>query len=347
MGGALSARLPREAPAEAAGELPLAELAVSVVVPTMGRPQLLQRCLLALLRQSCDPQAYEIVVANDRPDAATHAAVTDLQRLHPRAQLRYLPVTGGTGPAHARNAGWRFARAPVIAFTDDDTLPDPDWLADGLRALQRENAAAVSGNTVVPLADAPTDYERDAAGLERAEFVTANCFLRREALVAVGGFDERFRAAWREDSDLQFALLEQGRRVVRAPDAIVVHPVRPAGFGVSLRQQRKLQFDALLYKKHPQLYRTRIRARPRWDYYFIVVLLALGLYAAATGAALPAALALALWTALTLRFCAKRLDGTSREPRHVAEMLLTSVAIPPVAVFWRLVGCLRYRVLFA
>ena len=80
----------------------------------------------------------------------------------------------------------------------------------------------------MPLPERPTDYEADASGLARAEFATANVFVKRAALALVNGFDERFTSAWREDSDLQFALLATGGRIVRAPDALVIHPVRPA-----------------------------------------------------------------------------------------------------------------------
>ena len=55
----------------------------------------------------------------------------------------------------------------------------------------------------------------------------------------------------------------------RAPQAVVVHPVRPAAWGVSLGQQRKSMFNALLYQKHPQLYRCRIQPGPPWHYYRI------------------------------------------------------------------------------
>ena len=78
--------------------------------------------------------------------------------------------------------------------------------------------------------------------------------------------DERFSAAWREDSDLHFTLLLHGGQIDRVPSALVVHPVRPARWGVSLNQQRKSLFNALLYKKHPRLYRQRIRPWPPWDY---------------------------------------------------------------------------------
>jgi GT2 family glycosyltransferase len=206
--------------------------------------------------------------------------------------------------------------------------------------------AVVTGQVAVPLPEHPTDYERDTAGLAQAEFVTANCLCRREVLAEVGGFDERFTAAWREDSDLQFTLLERGRRIAKAPLALVVHPVRPAPWGVSLRLQRKALFEALLYKRHPELYRQRIRPVRPWDYYVLVGALAWALAAAAWGRWPGVAGALLVWLVFTGRFVARRLRQYSRVPRHVAEMLVTSALIPPLSVFWRVYGGEKFRVPF-
>jgi GT2 family glycosyltransferase len=319
---------------------------VSVVVPTYRRPDLLGRCLAALAAQGFDPAAYEMLVADDAASDATRAQVEAFATTA-RPSVRYVPVTGPHGPAAARNTGWRAARGSVIAFTDDDCLPDRGWLAAGVGVLERDpELAAVTGQVVVPLPARPTDCERDTAGLERAEFVTANCFCRCDVLDRLGGFDERFTAAWREDSDLHFRLLEAGAKLLKVPDAVVVHPVRPGRWGISLRQQRKILFDALLYKKHPALYRSLIRRRPRWDYYAVTAALAATATAAATGATVPALVLGGLWALWTGRFCLRRLRGTSHAPRHVAEMVVTSALIPPLAVFWRLVGAVKYRVFF-
>ncbi len=312
---------------------------VSVVVPTYRRPDRLARCLASLAGQDFDPWAFEVIVADDAADESTRRQVE-------AAGARYVAVVGRHGPAAARNAGWRGAEGSIIAFTDDDCLPDPRWLAEGVATLGRERADAASGRIVVPVPGSPTDYERDAAGLEAAEFATANGFCRREALEAVGGFDERYAAAWREDSDLQFALLAAGRSIARAPSAVVVHPVRPAPWGVSLRQQRKGLFDALLFKKYPALYRARIGASLPRHYYASVVALAAtasGLAAGSPRLALASGLA---WAILTAHFCARRLRQTSKRAAHVAEMVVTSALIPPLSVFWRLYGALKFRVLF-
>lgn len=329
---------------------------VSVVVPTCNRPELLSRCLAALMVQDFDPATYEVIVVDDGDDHETrrvverwhgrHAGAPDARRCRP--PLRYLATDGTRGPAAARNCGWRAAHGDIIAFTDDDCIPLPSWLRAGTAAFSNGNPG-VMGRLVVPLPEPPTDYQQNLARMERSRFLTANCFYRRDALAAVGGFDERFTDAWREDSDLLFTLIERHGdpdHFAHAPQAVVVHPPRSAPWGVSIRDQRKSMFNALLYKKHPGLYREMIQTSPPWHYYQIVGALLLGLGAWLNGRWRLGALATAVWALLTGRFCLQRLNNTSRAPEHVAEMVVTSIAIPPLSIFWRLVGALKFRVLF-
>ena len=317
---------------------------LSVVIPTYRRPELLARCLVAVLTQSIERVAYEIIVVDDGHDDATRAQVEAMQPPGGAPALRYLRPVQGRGPAVARNAGWRAARGMLVAFTDDDTIPDRRWLEEGERAIGR--CIAICGRVVVPpVHEPPTDHELMTRGLESAEFVTANAFVWREALERVGGFDERFRRAWREDSDLQFRLARLGD-VQRAGCAAVLHPVREERWGVCLRQQRNTFFDALLYKKHPRLYRERIRRMPPWDYYAIVALVIVAPLLALAHVAAVAATAIAAALLLVFRLAFKRLRGTSHAPRHVAEMIVTSALIPFLSVYWRLRGALAFRVPF-
>ncbi|OCS44925.1 glycosyltransferase family 2 protein [Ralstonia pickettii] len=330
--------------------------AMSVVIATWRRPQMLQRCLDGLLAQTFDAQRLELVVADDGPDDATRAVVESFAAAAPGWRVQYVPVRETQGPAAARNRGWRAATGDIIAFTDDDTIPAPTWLAEGWRVMTTAEGAAgaenggppdaATGAVRMPLPERPTDYERDASGLTRAEFVTANCFVRRAMLERVSGFDERFRLAWREDSDLQFRILDAGGRIVQAPRALMHHPVRPAPWGVSVSQQRKVFYDALLYKKHPQRYRTRIRPVPPWHYYGVGAAVVVALAGLAAQLPWVAAAAAVVWLALTLRFTAMRLQGTAHTVRHVLEMFWTSIAIPPLALYWRMRGAWHFRVWF-
>jgi len=320
---------------------------VSVVVPTFKRPDLLKRCLEALAAQSLPPSAYEIVVVDDGSDIVTRDMVASIPHGHSQPEVRYLPSGKRHGPAAARNLGWKAARAEIIAFTDDDCVPDAGWLAAGMRAFEDPDVQGVSGRIVVPLRQwPPTDYELTVAGLQHAPFATANCLYRRTALAAVGGFDERFTRAWREDSDVEFSMRERQFLLCGEPEAVVVHPVRPAVWGVSVRLQRNSMFNALLYKKHPAWYRLRIQPSVPWRYYGIVGAgVAAGL-SVMNNRLVIAGVVAAGWLILTADFCRLRLAPTSRRPGHVLEMVFTSVLIPPLAVFWRLYGALRYRVPF-
>lgn len=321
---------------------------VSVVVPTYKRPDFLERCLRALLVLEFAPAEYEIVIVDAANSEQTRAQVEiwaqSVQMQGP--SVRYLALAGPIhGLAAARNAGWRAAHGEIVAFTDEDCIPELHWLRAGSAAFVGA-VAAVAGKVVVPLLHTYTDYEYNTAQLSQGEFVTANCFYRRDVLLQVGGFDERFAASWREDSDLFFTLLERALVCISVPEAVILHPVRPAHWGISLFQQRKGMYNALLFKKHPTLYRQRIQASPPWhDYCILGVLLLLGI-----GASLAlwwlVVLAFLVWLYMTARFCIRRLQKTSRAPKHVWEMMVTSALIPPLAISWRLYGMCKFNVFF-
>lgn len=321
---------------------------VSVVVPTCHRVDLLDRCVEALLRQSMPPSDYEIIIVDDLPCHHTRqlVAMWSARAARHGHAMHYLANSGVHGPAAARNAGWRRARAPIIAFTDDDAIAVRCWLSEGLLAFAQA-ADAVCGRIEIPVPARPTDYQRDASRLERADFSTANCFLRVSVLESLGGFDERFRFPYHEDSDLYFRLLDKGGVIVRAPRAMVIHPVRPAPWGASVLQLKKVACDALLYKKHPLRYRAQIGASAPWNYYLIAAALAVALAAMLAGIGALAVTAWFVWLVLTALLCARRLRGTLHTPSHVAEVLLTSALLPTLAVFWRVAGAVRYRVRFA
>jgi cellulose synthase/poly-beta-1,6-N-acetylglucosamine synthase-like glycosyltransferase len=318
---------------------------ISVVIPTFKRPELLKRCLTALLQQSFSRNEFEVVVADNAGDQWTREIVKTLSST-PDIQIIYVDASDADGPAHARNVGVSVSRGEIIAFADDDTIPDQNWLKEGVKVFESdEHITAMSGKTLVPISDDPTDHELNESHLASADFVTANCFCRREALNSIGGFDERFTKPWREDSDLHFRLVKNGFKVARADRAVVVHPVRPAGFGVSLLQQKKVMQDALLFKKHPGFFRRYIGFFAGRYYLSLAAFMLTIAFAVAGNFVLTTTFA-CIWTGITAAFCFSRLRKTSRRPLHVLEMLLTSIVIPPTAVFWRVYGAIKFRVLF-
>jgi len=226
----------------------------SVVVPTVGRPSLAR--LLAALRAGSGPAPEVVVVVDDR--RAPRAALD----LPAWSRLQVVPGAG-SGPAAARNLGWRATATRWVAFLDDDVLPPPNWparLAADLAGLPA-SVGGSQGRLRVPLpADRrPTDWERATAGLAGARWATADMAYRRSALVRVGGFDERFTRAYREDAELALRVLDAGFSLVRGSRE-VTHPVRPASPWVSLGTQAGNADDALVRRLHGRDWRERAGA---------------------------------------------------------------------------------------
>jgi glycosyltransferase involved in cell wall biosynthesis len=321
--------------------------AVTVVVPTYHRDRELGRLLDLLASQEYPREQFEIVVVDDALSKSAPAVVDAAAARHPDVAMRCLPG-GGKGPATARNIGWRAARGAVIAFIDDDAYPQNGrWLREGLARFEDASVQGVAGRVSVPRPDGrPTDFQRNVAQLESGTFLTCNAFFRRAALERVGGFDERFRVPYREDSDLYYRLEAAGGAYVQADDAVVVHPAPEGAFAVSLRLQRYSLFNALLFKKHPARYRREIVPGTPYHYYAMLLSLLGAVLALARGRSGLARLLLGTWALLEMRFFLRRASGTSRRPRHLLDLAYTSLLIPPLSIYWRLRGAWRFRVLF-
>jgi glycosyltransferase involved in cell wall biosynthesis len=315
---------------------------ISVIVPTYKRPALLLRCIEALHLQEFPTAEYEIVIVSDGPDLTTQLALDQIKKGGP--MLRFLSLPSKRGPAAARNLGWQSAVGQLIAFTDDDCIPHSRWLESFCNTFSKlsEKKVAFTGKTIVPIPTKPSDYELNISHLATAEFITANCACTPDALQSVNGFDERFTMAWREDSDLQFKFIEQ-RIPIIAVDAHVTHPVRKAPWGVSIKDEKKGIFNALLYKKFPQLYKAKIHSSAPWHYYTMIFLILLSLIGVATSSHTLAMVALAFWFLLILWFTTKRLSKTKRDLNHATEMFITSMIIPFLSVFYRIYGAIKFK----
>ena len=256
--------------------------------------------------------------------------------------------SGGRGPAAARNVGWRAVDTEWVAFLDDDVVPGPQWTAQLTRDLRDlgPDVGASQGRLEVPLPTdrRPTDVERGTAGLASARWITADMSYRRAALQRVGGFDERFPRAYREDADLALRVIASGYRIVEGQRR-TVHPVRPSGPLTSVHAQRGNTDDALMRHRHGPGWRQRIGDGPgrlqRHGLTTAAAAIALG--AAALRHRRVASAAGLLWAALTAEFTLHRILPGPRTAPETGRMLLTSIAIPPVACWHRMVGELRWR----
>ncbi|MDD7813384.1 HAD-IIIA family hydrolase [Mycobacterium sp. CSUR Q5927] len=313
----------------------------AVVIPTIGRPSL-NRLLVALCGGDRLP-AGEVIIVDDRPGPP--------RPLWPEAG--FLPVTvlrsGGRGPAAARNVGWRAARTDWICFLDDDVETGENWCTRLEADLQVAGPEVVGSQAriVVPApADRrPSDDERRTLRLDGARWITADMAYRRDALVACGGFDERFPRAYREDADIALRLTRAGGRIT-VGSRESVHPI-PARNSLwsSVAAQRGNRDDALMRRKHGRGWRTAIgEGRGR-----------LPLHVISCGAGLLAVLGMLTgrrsmlragawgWLGLTAEFALRRIAAGPRGGREIAAMVVSSALIPPVAVAHRIRGALRFR----
>ena len=261
-------------------------------------------------------------------------------------EVKVLQGNGG-GPAAARNIGWRASDAAWVVFVDDDVEPTPTWLADlevDLMAAPLD-VVAVQGRVTVPLPTdrRPTDWERNVTGLETARWITADMAVRRSALEKVGGFDERFPRAFREDLDLAIRLQEEGGKMTVGRRR-VLHPVRPAPWWVSVRLQAGNRDDALMTALHGRDWLGEAAPRGRRRRHLATT--ACGL-AAVVGAGMRqpvvARVGLAGWAVGTVELAWARIAPGPRTPREVAAMVATSAALPPVASWHWLAGLAARR----
>jgi len=300
---------------------------------------------MALLTQKFSKRRYEIIVVSDGPDTETQALMRDLCK-NKVTPLRFLSMPTKKGPAAARNYGWLNARSKIIAFTDDDCLPDQYWMKEIAENMNPDKEEAMTGNVIVPHGNRPTDYEKNTAGLELADFITANCACTRAALLKIGGFDEQFQMAWREDSDLEFKLIRENIPVKHLETAIVVHPVRKAKWGISIKEQKKTLYNALLYKKYPELYRSKIQSAPPLLYYAIIAAFIAMVVGLLLGNKWMNITGFYLWIFLTFNFIARRLYTTRLSATHITEMVVTSFVIPFLSIYWQWYGAVKYKVFF-
>lgn len=203
---------------------------VSVVIPVRDDEDGLRRCLDHLERQEYPSDRFEVVVADNGSRRPPVEALTSA----PHARLVQEPRAGSY---FARNAALAVTRGDVVAFTDADCLPGPQWLAAGVAALRRDPRAGLVAGSVDVF---PSDAARPRAvelfqmvhGFPQARYAreqhfgaTANVFTRRAVIDEVGAFDTRLSSGG--DKEWGRRVHDAGWTVRYDPAVRVGHPARP------------------------------------------------------------------------------------------------------------------------
>lgn len=219
---------------------------ISVIIPVFDNVGLLKRCLEALKAQTFPSEAFEIVVVNN----GALENIETLLNTYPRCRYVYEPKPGSYA---ARNAGVALAQGEIVAFTDADCLPKPDWLEKGHRYFFGPHKASyVAGHIKLRPNDALArtlaeeyqilfsfnqEYNWSVVGFG----ATANLFVRRSVLEQVGRFNSSLFSAG--DRDFGERIKSLGVRSVYANDVIVEHPTTPELAALLTRSMRYIGGD--------------------------------------------------------------------------------------------------------
>lgn len=226
---------------------------ISVVVPSHDRPLRLRWLLNALEDQTLARGRWEVIVSHDSVGPETDK----LLREHPLAldgTLRFVSLQPGSAPPGAnRNAAWRRARAPIVAFTDDDCRPPAEWLEKMLSAGQRHPNSIVQGHTLPD----PHEAHHMHAAHARSQTIhppgpyaeACNILYPLELLERVGGFDEGLQVG--EDVDLALRGRQAGADYLGAPEVLTYHAVATPTLRGTLRTVPRWSDLPELLKRHP------------------------------------------------------------------------------------------------
>lgn len=201
---------------------------ISVIVPVWNDAAGIRRCLAALTGQSIDRGRYEIIVIDNASTDETAAAARDF----PGVTVLHEAAPGSYA---ARNRGLAAARGSIVAFTDADCTPAPDWLERGLEALAAHpQAGAIAGRIDLYAPEGAIDpvclaYEQLFAfdqerGVSTGAVATANWIGPMAAVREAGGFRAALRSGG--DTDLSRRIRAAGRPLVYSEKPVVAHPIR-------------------------------------------------------------------------------------------------------------------------
>lgn len=232
----------------------------TVVISCRNRSDLLRDCMAGLAAQSLGLGRFEVVLVDNRSTEDLSVVVREAAAMG--LDIRMLRTARDGGPAPARNLGVAEARAPVIAFTDSDCRPRPDWLARLLPHFEDAGVAFVGG----PVLAKPGQEVGITSRLtfhtpqEHPSFPAANLAMRRDVFLAHGGFDPALsfhdplgRATECADTDLAWRILEAGHRRAFEPGAVVEHEVESQSVGMWMAEPTRLFVLPELVRRHPQL----------------------------------------------------------------------------------------------
>lgn len=227
---------------------------ISVIIATYNRNHLLEGLLDALAKQTLPPDQFEIIIVDDNSTDATQEKIGIL-RAQASINVRYIRQERNGGPARARNEGIRRAVGSIVAITDDDCLPEPQWLEQLLASFTDASVVGAEG-PIISNAERISALTHQVTNDVPGALFTANIAYRKDVLFDIGLFDERFPYPQDEDLDLGLRACEHGR-IVFNRDAVVFHPPIQINVFAHARRVRYCLSNIRFFLKHPARLRKR------------------------------------------------------------------------------------------
>jgi glycosyltransferase involved in cell wall biosynthesis len=304
---------------------------VSVVIATRNRREPLERCLAALARQRF--RDFEVVVVDDGSVDTTPEIADFFDGVRVIRQEH-------RGAAAARNLGVRNALGELVAFTDDDCIPDEGWLEAAMARFAEPGVVAVEGRTVSTSPErSPTSLP--LVNLHGGKLATCNMIYRRQAILDAGGFAEAELPFLGEDRDLAHRVRRVGS-IVFEPAAVVAHPVRHLTLGDFIRHHLRLRqtYWQVRFLRHTRAFIT-------WEtaiFYPFLAALALAIARPEVSTLLLAAACYAGGALLhNLILTRATVQDALRHPRELAGWLTLWWVVMAADLAFRAAGIVRFR----
>jgi glycosyltransferase involved in cell wall biosynthesis len=226
---------------------------ISVIVCSFNGSRTIRDTMRGI--EALDYPEYEVICVNDGSKDSTEEIAREFGV--------HLITTGNQGLSTARNIGWQAAAGEIVAFIDDDAYPDPQWLRYIAYTFLATSYAGVGGPNISPqdsgpvatcIAHAPGGPIHVLLSDQEAEHIAGcNMAFRKNALLAIGGFDPCFRVAG-DDVDICWMLHRHGFKIGFNPAAVVWHRRRPSIKAYWKQQKGYGKAEALLERKWPEKY---------------------------------------------------------------------------------------------
>ena len=213
------------------------EVSCTVAICTYKRPVGLRKTLDGLWAQRGIKGVTVVVVDNDAEGSARSVVE---QNRPPSGWILHYVIELHPGVSHARNHALRELRTNLIAFIDDDEIPEPDWLINLLRMRRITGANAVFGPVLSRFEVSPPVWMSESATHNRPRFLSGaeidwenshagNVLLDRTAISFGGGeFDSRFSTTGGEDTFFFASAKRMGAKLIWCDEAVVIEDVSPA-----------------------------------------------------------------------------------------------------------------------